>query len=522
MVATIETVSFQGIEVKSVEVQVHIGHGLPAFSIVGLPNKAVSEARERVRAALFAIGLALPPKRITINLAPADTIKEGSHFDLAIALGLLVAMDVLSADEMQNYLALGELSLDGRIANVSGVLPAAIHASSLNIGLICPGGQGSEAAWAGDIGILAPTSLLELINHFKGTQLLTAPTRPMPAEPGPTFGQIDLSDIKGQETAKRALEIAAAGGHSMLMSGPPGSGKSLLAARLATILPRLSPGEALELSQIHSLAGTLPGGGLVTTRPFQSPHHSASQAAIVGGGARAKPGEVSLAHRGVLFLDELPEFSRAALEALRQPIETGTVSIARANAHVTYPARFQLIAAMNPCRCGHIDDDGRACTRAPICAEEYQNRISGPLLDRFDLFVDVPAVSASDLSLPPAAENSSDVLLRVEAAREYMQTRLDGYGGAGITNAEVDGRLLEETTLMDNAARELLTEATKALGLSARGYHRIQRVARTIADLERRPRVTKIHISEALSYRRHSSRPSSGESVIKGAVKGAA
>ena len=520
MVATIETVSFQGIEVKSVEVQVHIGHGLPAFSIVGLPNKAVSEARERVRAALFAIGLALPPKRITINLAPADTIKEGSHFDLAIALGLLVAMDVLPAEEMQNYLALGELSLDGRIANVGGVLPAAIHASSMDLGLICPGGQGSEAAWAGDIGILAPTSLLELINHFKGTQLLSPPARPaLPnAEQRMGIGQIDLSDIKGQETAKRALEIAAAGGHSMLMSGPPGSGKSLLAARLATILPTLDPSEALELSQIHSLAGTLPGGGLVTTRPFQSPHHSASQAAIVGGGTRAKPGEVSLAHRGVLFLDELPEFSRAALEALRQPIETGTVSIARANAHVTYPARFQLIAAMNPCRCGHIDDNEQACTRAPICAEEYQNRISGPLLDRFDLFIDVPAVSAADLSLPPAAENSSDVLTRVEAAREYAANRLDGYGGPAMTNAEVDGRLLEETTLMDNHARELLTDATKALSLSARGYHRIQRVARTIADLGRSPRVTKIHIGEALSYRRH--RP--GHGAIKGAVKGAA
>ena len=515
MVATIETVSFQGIDVKSVEVQVHIGTGLPAFSIVGLPNKAVSEARERVRAALFAIGLALPPKRITINLAPADTIKEGSHFDLAIALGLLVAMDVLSADEMQNYLVLGELSLDGRIANVGGVLPAAIHASSMDLGLICPGGQGAEAAWAGDTGgILAPTSLLELVNHFKGTQLLSAPVRPALVEPEHSTRQIDLSDIKGQETAKRALEIAAAGGHSMLMSGPPGSGKSLLAARLATILPRLTPSEALELSQIHSLAGTLPGGGLITTRPFRSPHHSASQAAIVGGGAKARPGEVSLAHRGVLFLDELPEFSRAALEALRQPIETGTVSIARANAHVTYPARFQLIAAMNPCRCGHIDDNERACTRAPVCAEEYQNRISGPLLDRFDLFVEVPAVSAGDLSLPPTAENSSDVLARVEAAREYAGGRLDGYGRGGITNAEVDGRLLEETTLMDNHARALLSDATKALGLSARGYHRVQRVARTIADLARSPRVTKTHIGEALSYRRV--RP--GHGVIKGAA----
>lgn len=502
MVATIETVSFQGIDVMSVEVQVHIGHGLPAFSIVGLANKAVSEARERVRAALFAIGLALPPKRITINLAPADTLKEGSHFDLAIALGLLVAMDVLPAEEVQNFIALGELSLDGRIANVGGVLPAAIHASSLARGLICPGGQGGEAAWAGDIGILAPNSLLDIVNHFKGTQLLSAPTRPVISDSGQAHEQIDLSDIKGQETAKRALEIAAAGGHSMLMSGPPGSGKSLLAARLPTILPSLSPSEALELSQIHSLARTLPSGGLISTRPFRSPHHSASQAAIVGGGHKANPGEVSLAHRGVLFLDELPEFNRAALEALRQPIETGTVSIARANAHVTYPARFQLIAAMNPCRCGHLDDSAGACTRAPVCAEEYQNKISGPLLDRFDLFVNVPALSPAELTMANNCETSSTVHARVEAAREFTANRLDGYGGAGLTNAEVGSGLLEETTNMDNGARDLLADATKALGLSARAYHKIQRVSRTIADLEKKVRVNQTHISEALSYRR--------------------
>ena len=519
MVATIETVSFQGIDVCPVEVQVHIGNGLPSFTIVGLANKAVSEARERVRASLFAIGLALPPKRITINLAPADTMKEGSHFDLAIALGLLVAMNVLPQEELQNYVALGELSLDGRIAKVGGVLPAAIHASSLDLGLICPKAQGAEAAWAGGIDILAPQSLLEIVNHFKGTQILSPPSLPRIDETIDDKPQIDLTDIKGQETAKRALEIAAAGGHSMLMSGPPGSGKSLLAARLATILPKLSPAEALELSQIHSLGGTLPAGGLISTRPFRSPHHSASVAAIVGGGTRAKPGEVSLAHRGVLFLDELPEFNRSALEALRQPIETGTVSIARANAHVTYPARFQLIAAMNPCRCGHIDDDAQACTRAPLCAAEYQNRISGPLLDRFDLFVDVAAVSVDDLAMPSNGESSTTVLTRVEAAREFGAMRMDGYANGVITNAEIDGRLLEEITNMDSGARALLLEAAKTLGLSARAYHRVQRVARTIADLERKPNVSRTHIGEALSYRRvNSNRAAIGGGAVKGAA----
>jgi len=514
VVATIETVSFQGIDVCPVEVQVHIGNGLPSFTIVGLANKAVSEARERVRASLFAIGLALPPKRITINLAPADTMKEGSHFDLAIALGLLVAMNVLAQEELQNYVVLGELSLDGRIANVGGVLPAAIHASSRDMGLICPGHQGAEAAWAGDIDILAPASLLQIVNHFKGAQILSPPALPDLVDTVDEKMQIDLADIKGQETAKRALEIAAAGGHSMLMSGPPGSGKSLLAARLATILPKLTPPEALELSQIHSLSGTLPAGGLISKRPIRSPHHSASVAAIVGGGTRAKPGEVSLAHRGVLFLDELPEFNRAALEALRQPIETGTVSIARANAHVTYPARFQLIAAMNPCRCGHIDDGTRACTRAPVCAAEYQNRISGPLLDRFDLFVDVPAVAVGDLAVASTGESSHAVLARVEAAREFGSERMEGYANGVLTNAEVDGRLLEEMTNMDNGARALLLEAAKTLGLSARAYHRIQRVARTIADLGRSGRVSRAHIGEALSYRR----VSAGRGAIKGAA----
>mgnify|MGYP002629181341 CR=1 FL=1 len=504
MVARINTVAFRGIDVLDVDVQVQMASGLPAFTIVGLPDKAVSEARERVRAALNSIGLALPPKRITVNLAPADVAKEGSHFDLPIAVGLLADMGVIAIEDAGRFLVLGELALDGSISPVSGVLPAAIHASARDLGLICPGAQGGEAAWAGNDGVLAPNDLVQLINHFKGTQLL------LPPEPGTAEDTVvypDLVDIKGQESAKRALEIAAAGGHNLLMAGPPGSGKSMLAARLPGLLPPLDAEEILETSMIQSLAGILVGGRLTRQRPFRDPHHSASQAALVGGGRKANPGEVSLAHLGVLFLDELPEFNRAALEALRQPMETGTTTVARANAHVTYPSRFQLIAAMNPCRCGYLDDPGQACARAPRCASEYQTKISGPLFDRIDLHVDVPAVSAADLSLPPAAETSSDVAARVAAARAIQKNRYADHAGTR-TNAEADGVLLEDVVAADAPGRALLVEATDRMGLSARGYHRVLRVARTLADLDAVATgsggggVNRLHIAEALSYRR--------------------
>ncbi len=396
MVARVRTVAFHGVDVIEVETQVTIASGLPAFTVVGLPDKAVAESRERVRSALESLGLGLPPKRITVNLAPADVLKEGSHFDLPIALGLLVAMGALPADELVSYVVLGELSLDGSVTGVAGVLLAGLAAAGRQSGIICPQVCGGEAAWA-DIEIVAAPSLLAIINHFKGTQLL-APPEPKVA-PSRSAG-LDLKDVKGQESAKRALEIAAAGGHNLLMVGPPGSGKSMLAARLPGILPALEPAEALELGMIQSVAGGLRSSGLSRERPFRDPHHSASLPALVGGGSRARPGEISLAHQGVLFLDELPEFNRAALEALRQPLETGRVTVARANGHVTYPARFQLIAAMNPCRCGRLAE--AACSRAPRCAEEYQGRLSGPLLDRIDLHIDVPAVSPGD-SEPAAA-----------------------------------------------------------------------------------------------------------------------
>src|SRR6202048_3752240 len=376
MVARVRTVAFHGVEVIEVETQVTIASGLPAFTVVGLPDQADAESREGVRPALGALGRAWPPRRITVNLAPADVLKEGSHFDLPIALALLAAMDVLPEDELAGYTALGEVALDGSLTSAAGVLLAALAAAGRQSGLICPAECGSEAAWAGEVEIIAAPSLLAIVNHFKGTQLLPPPEpRLAAARPaGP-----DLQDVKGQESAKRALEIAAAGGHNLLMIGPPGSGKSMLAARLPGILPPLEPAEALELGMIRSVAGGLRGGELSRERPFRDPHHSASLAALVGGGPRARPGEISLAHQGVLFLDELPEFSRAALEALRQPLGAGRVTIARAQRHVTYPARFQLIAAMNPCRCGHFAE--LACGRAPRCAEDYQGRPAGRVVD---------------------------------------------------------------------------------------------------------------------------------------------
>ncbi len=497
MVAHVGTVAFLGLEARSVDVQVQIAGHSAMFNIVGLPDKAVKESRERVQATLDAIGLALPPRRITVNLSPADLPKEGSHYDLPIALGLLAAMGMVDSETLSGYIAVGELGLDGRLASVPGVLLAALHASGRDLGLICPASQGGEAAWAGEIEVLAAPDLLALINHLKGTQLLAAPVRSM-AEAH--FGGPDLSEIKGQETAKRALEIAAAGGHNLLMSGPPGSGKSLLAAALPGILPPLTPSEALEVSMVASMAGELEGGRLLRARPFRSPHHSASMPALVGGGARARPGEVSLAHLGVLFLDELPEFPRGVLDSLRQPLETGQVMVARAAAHVTYPARVQLIAAMNPCRCGHLGDAAMACSRAPKCAADYQARVSGPLLDRIDLHIDVAAVSAADLSLPPPAETSAAVAARVAAARALQTARYTAHGVR--SNAEADGKLLAEVATPDEPGGRLLTQATQALRLSARGYHRVLRVARTLADLAGSAAVTRLHIAEALSYRR--------------------
>jgi magnesium chelatase family protein len=500
MIARVSTVAFQGIEAVPVDVQAQFVSGQVNFLVVGLPDKAVAESRERVRSALHAIGLALPGKRLVVNLSPADLPKEGSHYDLPIALALLSALGVIPPDFLSRYVVMGELALDGALLGVAGALPAAMAANSRDMGLICPRASGPEAAWAGDdVDVLAPENLVQIVNHIRGTQVLS---RPRPALAEDTAALADLRDIKGQEAAKRALEVAAAGGHHLLMVGPPGAGKSMLAQRLPSILPPLEPREMLDISMIASLAGELAGGRLSRRRPFRNPHHSASMPALVGGGLRAKPGEMALAHLGVLFLDELPEFQPRVLESLRQPLESGAAVVSRVNYHVTYPARFQLVAAMNPCRCGLAGEPGHTCRTGPRCAADYQGRISGPLLDRLDIQIELPAMRPSDLALPPPREGSSEVAARVAMARDIQRQRFRKLGRPQIgTNAEADGALLEEIAVPDAAGLQLLREAADAMNLSARGYHRVLRVARTLADLATQAEIKRLQIAEALSYR---------------------
>lgn len=497
MITTAYSVAFDGIEARLVEVQCALTPGLPGFSLVGLPDKAVSEAKERVRAALQALGIALPSKRITINLAPADLPKEGAHFDLPIALALLAAVDILPKDEIAGTVSLGELSLDGRLLPVVGALPAALAAAECDRALLCPRACAAEAAWVGATRVLAAHSLEEVLRHFTNQAPLPAieACELMPL----AFGK-DFAEVRGQERAKRALEIAAAGRHHLLMMGPPGSGKSFLAERLPGILPPLSVAEALETSLIHSLAGELPKEGISRQRPYREPHHSASMIALVGGGKKPKPGLISLAHNGVLFLDELPEFSRQAIESLRQPIETGSVMIARASGHVRYPCQFLLVAAANPCRCGHLMDAGRACNRAPICGNDYMGRISGPMLDRFDLRIDMPAAQFTDQDLPASGESSATVAARVSAARARQTARYHDQPQLR-TNADLEGKSLEDHASPSAEGRALIAKFADKMGLTTRGYYRILKVARTIADLAQDDQVDLPHIAEAISYR---------------------
>ena len=499
MITHINTLTFNGLEVKKVDLQAQISSGLPNFIIVGLPDKAIAESKERIRSAIQSIGLQLPPKRIVINLSPADLMKEGSHFDLPIALAILAVMGVVPKDKLKSYMVMGELGLDGAILSVNGVLPAAVQAKKDSLGIICPLACGSEAAWAKVDDIIAAPNLISLINHLKATELLPYP---QPTEYISQNSSLDMSDVKGQETAKRALEVAAAGGHNLLMVGPPGSGKSMLASRLTTILPPMTTDEAIETSMIKSIAGQLDNSGICFSRPFQAPHHSASTPALVGGGRKGTPGEISLAHNGVLFLDELPEFNRATLEALRQPLENGEIQISRVNAHTTFPANFQLIAAMNPCRCGHLGQKDKECTRAPICAQEYMSKISGPLLDRIDIKIEVPQVSPWELSEVKKGETSKVIQSRVIKARELQIERLRKLNITNInTNSQLKGKILEEICTMDSDAEKLLIAFAEKNLISARAYHRTLRLARTIADLQNESKILKLHIAEALSYR---------------------
>lgn len=500
MQARINTVAFNGLDILDVDLQIQVSSGMPAFTIVGLPDKTVAESKERVRAAFQSLGINLPSQRITINLAPADLLKEGAHFDLPIAAGLLACMQILPPEELEDYVVLGELGLDGSIMPVNGVLPVAIKTNRNHKGLICPQAQGSEAVWGGLKTVVAAPDLLALINHFKGNQRLPQPVAKKTPQ---KVNTLDLADIKGQESAKRALEIAAAGSHNMLMVGPPGSGKSMLASRLISILPPLSAEEALETCIIHSIAGELKNGEIDFNRPYRDPHHNASTAAMVGGGRKARPGEISLAHNGVLFLDELPEFARPTLEALRQPLENGQVVISRAESHHTYPARFQLIAAMNPCRCGYLGLAGQECPRAPRCAEEYQAKISGPLLDRIDIHVHVPPVNPWEIFEKEKGESSHTVLQRVIKARQIQKERFIKFGRPDLlTNSQLSGDLLEKAVDLDDAAKQFLLKSADVFKLSARGYHRTLRLARTIADLQNETKVLKMHVAEALNFRR--------------------
>ncbi|AGF73931.1 Mg chelatase-related protein [Bartonella australis AUST/NH1] len=500
MVARVTTVAFRGLEAVPVDVQVMITSGKIGMAIVGLADKAIAESRERVQAALRACGLSMPNKRVTVNLAPADLPKEGSHYDLPIAIGLMLAMELLPPEVVQNYIILGELSLDGSIAAVNGVLPTAMTASSLNKGLICPYQCGPEAAWANaEMDIVAPDTLLTIINHFKGIQIQK---RPQPRQYTVQTGLPDLSEIKGQKTAKRALEVCAAGRHNLLFVGPPGAGKSMLAQCLPSILPLLDSRELLDVSLIASIVGATTHNALSLHCPFRSPHHSASMAAMIGGGLKGRPGEVSLAHNGVLFLDELPEFSPQVLDSLRQPLESGECVIARANHHITYPARIQLIAAMNPCRCGMAGEKGHVCAKGTRCQTDYQARISGPLLDRIDLRIDVPALTAMDLMQPEQSEKSCNVAKRVAQARAIQTKRFTTLSLPHIrTNGDCPAKIIEKIAVPDKNAMALLKDVSEKMHLSARAYHRILKVARTIADLDAETHLSRHHLAEAISYR---------------------
>jgi magnesium chelatase family protein len=505
MLAILRTAAVVGVEACAVHVEVDVSFGLPAFTMVGLPDTGVRESRDRVRSAIRNSGFEFPPHRITVNLAPADVRKTGAAFDLPIALGILAASGVVERRQIVDCVLLGELSLDGSIHTTRGVLPIAAAARREGLsGILLPAGNASEAAIVWGLEIIAVSSLGDAVRALNDPDGFRTNPPTLPALPDPPAlrraAAPDLADVRGQLFARRALEVAAAGGHNLLFVGPPGAGKTMMARRVSGILPPLSFDEALEVTAVHSVAGLLsPGAGLMTDRPFRAPHHTISNAALIGGGSQPRPGEVSLAHHGVLFLDEMLEFSRGVLEVLRQPIEEGRVTVARAARTAVFPARFMLVGAMNPCPCGFAGDPSRECRCAPPLVARYRDRLSGPLRDRLDLTVEVPALPLDALSADAGGESSSTVRARVVAARARQAARHEGDGI--LTNAELTPPLMAKYCATDQAALRVLHSAMTRLSLSARGYDRVRKVARTIADLAGDERLSAEHVAEALQFR---------------------